>query len=184
MWEWRRGTGLERFELLRAGSGWVLRGTILVAPETEAFQASYEVSCDGTWNTQAVEVQLRGASAERSLRLEAADGHWYHGGREQESLGGCLDVDLGWSPSTNTLPIRRLGLEVGSSRAVTAAWIRFPELTLEPLSQEYCRLAERRYRYASAGGGFVAEIEVDDQGLVVDYAGVWRRVPQPGARST
>jgi hypothetical protein len=59
---------------------------------------------------------------------------------------------------------------------VTAAWLRFPELTLEPLSQRYVRLDERRYRYESQGGSFVAELEVDDLGLVVHYEGGWQRV--------
>jgi len=97
-------------------------------------------------------------------------------GREEEPLRGCVDVDLAWSPSTNTLPIRRLALAVGARREVTAAWVRFPELTLEPLAQEYERLAERRYRYTSAGGTFTAVLDVDDDGVVLEYAGGWQRV--------
>jgi hypothetical protein len=92
-----------------------------------------------------------------------------------EALHGLTDVDLGFSPVTNTLPIRRLDPAIGESVAVTAAWVRFPELTIEPLPQRYTRLAERRYRYESAGGAFVAEIEVDDLGLVTTYEGGWRR---------
>jgi hypothetical protein len=92
------------------------------------------------------------------------------------ALHGLVDVDLGFSPVTNTLPIRRLEPAIGEVVAVTAAWVRFPELTIEPLPQRYVRLAERRYRYESAGGAFVAEIEVDDLGLVTTYEGGWRRI--------
>jgi hypothetical protein len=77
---------------------------------------------------------------------------------------------------TNTLPIRRLAPAIGESIDVTAAWVRFPELTLEPLPQRYTRLSERRYRYESNGGAFVAELEVDDAGLVITYEGGWERV--------
>jgi hypothetical protein len=93
-----------------------------------------------------------------------------------EALHGLIDVDLGITPATNTLPIRRLDPAIGETVAVTAAWVRFPELTIEPLPQSYTRLAETRYRYASAGGAFVAEIEVDDLGLVKTYEGGWRRI--------
>ena len=65
-----------------------------------------------------------------------------------------------------------------SSGPLTAAWIRFPELAIEPLPQEYRRLSERRYRYTSRGGAFTAEIDVDEHGVVVDYQGVWQRVGQ------
>jgi hypothetical protein len=175
---WKRldCAGLERFELLRDPSGWTLRGTLLLVHGGAPFEARYGVSCDEGWKTRAVAVHLYGPQGDRSLRLAAQDGRWYDDeGVERESLRGCLDVDLGWSPSTNTLPIRRLDLAVGQPQAVTAAWVRFPELTLEPLPQEYRRLAERRYRYESAGGRFVAELEVDEQGLVTTYGQIWAR---------
>jgi hypothetical protein len=53
--------------------------------------------------------------------------------------------------------------------------VRFPELTLQPLPQEYIRLAERQYRYSSRGGAFVAKLTVDKDDLVMDYEGFWFR---------
>jgi hypothetical protein len=41
------------------------------------------------------------------------------------------------TPATNTLAIRRLSLEVGSSESIIAAWVKFPDLTVQPLSQRY-----------------------------------------------
>ena len=88
------------------------------------------------------------------------------------TLEGCTDVDLGCSPSTNTLPIRRLSLAVGASQTIQAAWVRFPELTVTSGTQTYTRLDESTYRYES--GTFSAELVVDEDGLVASYA-VWRR---------
>jgi hypothetical protein len=87
---------------------------------------------------------------------------------------GCLDVDLGFSPSTNLLPIRRLKLEIGARADVRAAWVRFPELTLELLEQSYTRLTEHTYLYESAGGEFKRELTVNADGFVVEYPGLWR----------
>jgi hypothetical protein len=95
---------------------------------------------------------------------------------EIHAVAGCLDVDLAFTPATNILPLRRLGLAVGESREVTAAWIRFPDLSVEPLPQRYTRLDERRVRYESRGGAFTAELEVDELGLVVRYPPLWERV--------
>jgi hypothetical protein len=160
----------------RDGEAWTLRGTIVLLHDGAPFEARYEVICDQAWVTRALAVDLRGPEGDRSLRLTAEDGRWYDVGVKREVVRGCVDVDLGWSPSTNTLPIRRFDLAVGETRAMTAAWVRFPELTLEPLPQEYRRLAERRYRYSSAGGRFVAELEVDEQGLVTTYGQIWARI--------
>jgi hypothetical protein len=179
---WQRvdAVGLERFGLVRDTAAWTLRGTLLIVDQGVPYEAGYEVTCDDKWVTRAVLVDVRGPEGNRSLRLTAGDGRWRHeNGAQIDAIRGCVDVDLAWSPSTNTLPIRRLGLGVGQAAAAVAAWIRFPQLTVEPLAQEYLRLTERRYRYSSAGGRFVAELDVDDDGLVTRYGDIWARVPGP-----
>jgi len=176
-WRWLQGAGLERFELMRASDAWIFRGTILAQVAEGAFEARYELVCDKTFLTRRAQIHVRGPAGERTLAISAENGRWHANGSETASVRGALDIDLGWSPSTNTLPIRRIGLQVGrSSGEFTAAWVRFPGLTLEPLSQEYVRLSQRLYRYSSRGGAFTAQLHVDDQGLVVDYQGFWQRV--------
>ena len=89
-----------------------------------------------------------------------------------QALEGCTEIDLGCSPSTNTLPIRRLRLAVGGSSTIKAAWVRFPGLDVVKAAQTYTRLDEFTYRYKS--GAFEAELTVDDDGLVAAYA-EWHR---------
>jgi hypothetical protein len=56
---------------------------------------------------------------------------------------------------------------------VSAAWVRFPDFTLERLEQTYTRLTENSYRYESGGGKFRCDLKVDASGLVLDYPGLW-----------
>ena len=84
-----------------------------------------------------------------------------------------MDLDLNFSPSTNLLPIIRLNLEVGQQAEVKAAWLRFPDLKLEPLSQVYEKLSEFKYRYSSRGGDFVTELTVNKLGFVTAYPELW-----------
>ena len=60
------------------------------------------------------------------------DGRWRH----RPDLDSCSDIDLGWTPATNLLPIRRLALDVGETATTTAVWVRFPEMTIEPSEQK------------------------------------------------
>ena len=177
LWQWSQGTGLERFELRRSDDEWILQGTVLTVTDNKAAEAGYEIACDSSWRTKRARISLRDASGERVLDIRAENGRWYENGHLNEAVNDAVDIDLGWSPSTNTLPIRRLQLDVGqSSGVITAAWVRFPELTLQPLAQEYLRTSQNQYRYSSRGGAFVARISVDEDGVVLDYAGYWRRV--------
>jgi len=176
IWRWVNGNGLERFELLRNTKGWTIRGTIIVLGERGPTEAAYTIICDAGWRTERADISLRDDSGTRVLRVAADNGRWFENGEERKHLAGCIDIDLGWSPSTNTVAIRRLNLLVKTrSGPLTMAWVRFPDLTTQPLTQEYERIGERRYRYTSRGGAFSAAIDVDDQALVVDYEGFWKR---------
>jgi hypothetical protein len=179
LWRWLQGTGLERFEFLRTPDEWIFRGTILTLAHDVAAEARYEITCDRLFRTRAANISVRDAAGERSLQIVSEDGRWFENGAENQTVRGALDIDLGWSPSTNTLPIKRLGLEIGqASGEFIAAWVRFPEQTLQPLPQEYLRLGDRKYRYSSRGGAFVAELLVDEHDLVLDYEGFWQRAPK------
>lgn len=183
---WRALTtpGTEYCALWQGEQGWSLQGTAVLSADEAPSEVRYRVVCDPTWRTQHVEVVLS-ANEERRLDLVADDdGRWSIGHRELAEVRGCADVDLGFSPSTNTVPIRRLGLAVGGSAEVRAAWVRFPELTVEPLPQRYTRLAPDRYLYESLASDFRAEVEVDDLGLVVRYPPGWERAAAAGPLST
>ena len=190
LWQRIDSPGSEWCALEREPDGWRLHGIVLTEVATSPVLVHYAVALAADWSTRVVEIAMRAgaASKPRQLKLTVApDQQWQierepvpdpamPAGRSWRRCTASIDVDLGFSPVTNTLPIRRLDPAIGEAVAVTAAWVRFPELTIEPLPQRYIRLAERRYRYESAGGAFVAEIEVDDLGLVTTYEGGWRRI--------
>ena len=121
--------------------------------------------------------------AERSLILSVDDEQrWWRGPDEVADWRGLYDIDLGVTPATNTLPIRRVPFQPGEGRDVTAAWVRFPDLSLERLPQRYTRLDEHHYRYESDGGNFVTELAVDELGLVTRYEGLWERIAAADAQ--
>ncbi len=137
--------------------------------------AKYEVYCDENWLMQRVQVERTIGSETKALRLDLEQGGlWRSSGQEIAEVRGCLDADLSVTPATNTLPIRQLNLGIGKSESVVAAWIRFPELTVQPLPQRYARTAENIYPHES-DTGFSAEIVVDDLGLVIAYPCGWDR---------
>jgi hypothetical protein len=181
LWRYLRDERLEYcnlWQLPEAGGGWALRGTAVFSYSGRPTEVRYRVVCDPSWRTRTVHVGVVSGEDKASLQLRVDDGRWFAGDREVSQYAGCVDVDLGIGASTNTLPIRRLGLEVGQAREIVAAWVRFPDLSLQPLAQRYTRLAERRYRYESIESGFTADLEVDDLGIVLVYPG-WCEVVRP-----
>jgi uncharacterized protein len=169
---------LEVCRLSRLARGLLsLEGTVAHSADDRLALISYTVITDTGWRTGEVHVHLTTREQQRSLVIEFDEdvNKIWVDLKDQPDLHGCIDADLEFSPCTNTLPIRRLGLGIGESADVRAAWVRFPGLRVEPLDQVYTRTGERAYRYRS--GSFEAELEVDDEGLVIDYPGIWRRLP-------
>lgn len=166
--------GLEYFTLNRKGTGWRLKGDIARRFVGTPIQASYEVICDNDWETRKVVVYSKIGRFEhkRELRIDGTQ-QWWSKGRKLGQFLGCYDVDLQLTPSTNTLPIRRLSLRVGESRDIDAIWIRFPKLNLQLLPQRYTRLGQRLYRYGNRTSKFSVDLEVDEFGWVTSYPGYW-----------
>ncbi len=174
---WRRldRPGHEAARIARKGEAWTLAGTAVFIHEGEPCRLDYSILCDSAWRTS--EATVEGWVGRQTVRIEIAaapSGRWQVNGVERPEVEGSLDLDLNFSPSTNLLPIRRLGLAVGDEARVLAAWLRFPSFALEPLEQSYRRLGLSRYRYESGGGRFTAELKVNAAGFVTLYPGFWR----------
>lgn len=174
---WRRldRPGHEAARLIRADDHWQLSGTAVFLHERQPVALEYAIVCDALWRTRSAKVNGWIGQQQVAVVIDVgADGAWRLNGGHRAAVAACVDVDLNFSPSTNLLPIRRLGLSVGEDAMVTAAWLRFPSMKLEPLEQLYRRIGERTYHYESSGGTFKADLEVDENGFVENYAGIWR----------
>lgn len=181
MWERLDVPGHEVATLRPIEGGRQLEGTVLVANEERPCRLVYVIHCDGEWHTSRVDIHGEIGNAPVRLGLtRSAGSEWSVNGKRIAKVAGCIDVDLGFSPATNLLPIRRLRLEPGERARVRAAWVRFAELTVEPLEQAYTCLAPARYLYESAGGTFRRELTVDQSGFVVEYPELWRAVCRSG----
>lgn len=179
---WRRldRGGHEYARLTREGVSWLLSGVALFTDDAGPCRLDYSVRCDPSWVTTSAHVAgfIGDRPVEATISVDSTRS-WRLNGNVCPDVDGCIDVDLNFSPSTNLLPVRRLDLQIGEHAEVHAAWLRFPDFTLERLVQTYTRIGERVYRYESGSGAFVAELQVDDAGLPVTYGNLWTRARNP-----
>lgn len=149
-------------------------GTAIFVYKSEFCKLDYSIKCNDAWRTKSAKV--KGFVGEKLIDIEISvdeKSGWKLNGEEVSDVKDCVDIDLNFSPVTNTLPIRRLNLAIGESSTVQAAWLRFPGFQLEVLEQVYNRTDENKYNYESNGGSFKADLEVDAFGFVFNYANLW-----------
>src|SRR5215831_13717136 len=161
IWRGINWPGHEACRLFSQNAQWHLEGTAVFSHDHQPCRLSYLVVCEETWNT--LRARILGWVGDTSVDIDLVvdpKHRWRLNSIEQPTVAGCIDLDLNFSPSTNLLPIRRLNLAVGQKASVRAAWLRFPSFSLEPLDQLYRRTAASTYRYESAGGQYIADLEI------------------------
>ncbi len=173
--------GLEHLHLRQRDDRIIANGLIIGLADGIPFRAGYTIMCDLEWKVQVVRVEL--LNSERKIRLIAdeEEDHWVGNAYEPlPLLNGCRDVDISVTPFTNTLPIRRLNLAVGQSAELSVIYIKVPELDVMPVQQRYTYLEEKPdrklYNYEGLSSHFTANLTIDNDGLVIDYAGVFKRI--------
>ena len=143
------------------------------------FRLIYRLTWDKSWRLRDADMAVETESFTRSLTLKTdGQGHWRHGdGRAIIDLDGCIDIDIWPTPFTNSFPIWREPMAVGERREFRTAWLCAPELTVRAQPQAYTRLADHLYLFENLdGSGFHAKLPVDEDGIVLDYPDLFRRV--------
>ncbi|WP_029007588.1 putative glycolipid-binding domain-containing protein [Azospirillum halopraeferens] len=171
------GEGLEHLELNVTADAVTADGVVVGATDDGLpFAARYRLTCDGGWRVRSLSVDVVGAGCGLVLVADGAGSWATAAGEPLPGLAGAIDVDLSVSPFTNTLPIRRLDLAAGAGTEIAVAYVHVPDLSVECARQRYTRPdTDARYRFESLGSDFAADIDVDGQGLVVTYPGLFRR---------
>ena len=169
---WREGGGVERVDIADRRA----HGRVVCDSGTDPFELTYDVRWNPMWRTRFVEYRVADGRGTRFKWLAAdEEGRWAVDGLPDRRLDGCIDVDIWPTPFTNTLAIRRLTTPGSDGGEILVAWLDAVAGAVQARPQRYTRSA-RGWLFESLDDGFSAELTVDDDGLVVDYPGLFERV--------
>ncbi|MEJ8640880.1 putative glycolipid-binding domain-containing protein [Streptomyces sp. MS1.HAVA.3] len=172
-WEIFPGTGYSTAWVDLAPRGLTARGRA-VGLVPEPYWVTYALETSDEYVTSRLSVTVESATSAKELDLRNDAGRWTVDGAYRPDLDGALDCDLGLCPLTNTMPVLRHGLHQGPGTEphhFLMAWVSVPDLAVSANRQTYTHLARAehgaRIRYES--GDFLADVEFDDDGLVLAY---------------
>lgn len=171
---WRRldRPGHDVCQLLFEAGEWHLEGAAVWRDRAGPAQISYSVTCGDDWLTRSARLQGRVAGRALSLSIRRGlEGEWRVNGDEVAASHGLSDLDLGFTPATNTIALQRLKIAGGGNSA--AAWLDDSDWRLKTMHQTYRHDGEGRWHYHAAESGFETMLTVNRHGLVTDYPGLW-----------
>ena len=166
---------------------------VAIGTDPTPYRLDYRLETRAGFVTSRLDVKAAGEGSWRRLDLRRSSaGVWSAAasepgevrpsalGGDAELLAGALDCDLGLSPLTNTMPVLRHDLLHGGGPIdLTTAWVSVPTLTVRASAQRYTFIRSDSNRHVvryEDETDFVADIVFDDDGLVVAYPGLARRL--------
>jgi hypothetical protein len=192
-WVKDEGLGIE-FAEVGLGKRRMNATGVAIGTSPMPYRLDYRFESRSRFITKSIEVVSRGQGWSRSLvltrdKLGEWDAAWESHGEallphptgDMKNLKEALDCDLALSPLTNTMPVLRHDLLHGAgSVELLMAWISVPDLSVIPSGQRYTFVSTDELitvvRYESSSRDFTAEIVFDEDGLVVEYPGIGRRI--------
>jgi uncharacterized protein len=172
---WRRLDipGRDAAALRKTVEGYELFGQSVFLDPRGPTALRYVLKLHADWST--AEGRITGFIGERSIDdriIRTADG-WTFNGRSC-GMADVLDLDLGFTPATNMVQLRRVSLSIGESAQFDVAWLEAGDEGLHRLPQEYSRSTDREYPYASPQNDYRETIVLDATGFAAEYPGLWQ----------
>jgi uncharacterized protein len=176
-WESQSFIGFESLEFSEEPDGFVADSVVLGIEAGTAYRVHYRIYLDLNWRAESMRISHLPYGTEHRF-YSSNDDSWWRGdfhGDDEGVWQNCIDLDLSCTPFTNTLPIRRLNLEVGQSSDINVLYVECSNLTVKTAPQRYERLNESEYRFTNLNTDFTAVITVDAEGFVTNYPGLFER---------
>jgi uncharacterized protein len=176
---WRKldQSGQDSCRLFKLPKGWLLSGAAVFSDNDRPCHLNYEVATDTVWKTRRAKIFGFIGNNAVDLRIcSTSQQRWFADGVQQDKVGGCMDLDLGFTPATNLIAIRRLALKVGQRAEAPAAYLAFPKMRLEMLEQTYHRTGRTTFDYTAPRFGYADTLEVGPSGAVISYPDLFEQV--------
>ena len=176
-WKGREYNSLENCIVEMNEDSTLVHSTIVGTYHEKMYDVNYRIVTNQFWQTTSLEINFHINGIENGIKLEGdGRGNWKMNGEQCVRFNGCIDVDIPLTPFTNTLPIRRLRLSHGRSQEIRVLYCDLLEDDIRPVCQKYVCLSDTTYHYENIPNDFEADIEVDDEGIVVDYPFLFERI--------
>jgi hypothetical protein len=155
--------------------GVTANSTIIGFYQNRIYRLDYIINMNALWQTKSCLIDFQCNEDRECFELINDLGVWHLNGEPRPDFSDCTDVDIPLTPFTNTLPIRRLNLMDGDERVIDIIYLDLMENEIKHVKQKYRRISANFYRYENIPNDFEANIEVDEDGFVVNYPQLFTR---------
>jgi uncharacterized protein len=173
LWKRLDKTGHDACRFTGTRDGWTIEGAAVFDHEGRAANLTYRLVCDSQWRSLGASVTGWIDDTNIQIYITRNNDGWCINGEQNDVLSGLNDIDLGFTPASNTTAIRRLNLLEGVEAKSVAVWLDTEDWSIKPLHQTYRRIQKYAYDYVSPMHDYSATLMVDGFGAVTHYPELW-----------
>jgi len=154
-----------------------VKGYITGEGYEKPWQVNYTLTLNPRWEAQTVFIEVM-SEQNYTIALHKNElQQWLNEkGEHLEAFDGCVDVDISFTPFTNSLPINRLQLTKGEGQDIRVVYVDVRNGVVKTVKQRYLNKGSQIYKYENEDSGYISELIVDKDGYVVDYPGIWQQI--------
>jgi hypothetical protein len=174
---WRRidTPGHDACWLIRDHRGLMLDGAAIFKHAAGPARLAYQVRCDTDWRTLSGMVLGYIGSRPVSFGIARQGSDWTLNGTVVPGLERLADLDLGFTPATNLLQLRRQDVPQGEPLEISVAWLDIDTGVLTKLPQFYERRGTSEFWYQAPTVGYEGMLEFAADSFIQNYPELWTK---------
>ena len=176
IWKGIYYNSLEYFQLSEMEDTFLAKSKIIGAYEDKSYLVEYILKIDKKWEVLSFKIEFEINNVRKKLSGLKKNNDWTINGNANPPFSGFTFIDISLTPFTNTLPIRNLRLNQGQEKEIEVIYIDILGNDIRPARQKYRRNTDVNFRYENIPNDFEADIDVDEDGLVVYYPSLFERI--------
>jgi hypothetical protein len=176
LWRGVAFNSLEYFNIQEKQDHHIVVSRIIGYYQEKIYSATYQLTINKQWEIEEFFIDSEVDMIKNTLTGKKTGINWEINHFDNPSFKGFLYIDISLTPFTNTLPINNLQLKIGDSKEIDIIYIDLINNQITPVRQRYTRTDFNEYLYENIVSDFTVHIQVDENGLVLNYPGLFEKI--------
>ena len=164
---------IERCVITRQGNERMISSTIAGTFEKSLFKIDYNLRSNSQWQILSATIQTCIEDAKTNFHLKKTGNTFLLNGDINKSFNDIPYIDISLTAFTNTLPINGLDLKDSETRVIDVIYFDILEKKVSAEKQFYTRISSNHYIFETYDKSFKADLDIDEDGLVKSYPGLF-----------
>ncbi|MEJ5105718.1 putative glycolipid-binding domain-containing protein [Chryseobacterium sp. MYb328] len=178
IWQGIAFQSLEYFNLTEDDKNFIVESRIIGSYEGKMYTVDYQLIIDLNWNILEFIIESEVNTVKNKLTGRKLQDEWEINNVINPDFKGFPFIDISLTPFTNTLPINNLQWAENDSQEIKVIYIDILNNLIKPVTQQYTKIDKHTYHYDNLQTDFKADIVVDENGLVVNYPGLFVKIAE------